>query len=290
MIGPIIRINPIHLHVNDPSYYDEIYAGAGRKRDKCPWTFPMKEPDVFSRSTFTTYKHDKHRLRRAPIGPFFSKQSIRTLEPLIAGKMNRFMERLQQHYLDGSVVNLSYAYAGLTIDVISAYCFGTGFDALELPEYGRQYQEIMQQGSFSGPLQRHWPIFNYMMKLPPWVIEKMDPKTAPLIRINEIILRLIKSILNEKHNESGQRTIFHELKDSNMPQAEKDPLRLMDEAQVLVGAGQETTARTLSVISFYLISRSDIRNRLKEELKAAFPNSSDMTVASPKLEQLPYLV
>lgn len=32
--GPIVRISPDELHCNDSAFYDEIYAAAGRKRNK----------------------------------------------------------------------------------------------------------------------------------------------------------------------------------------------------------------------------------------------------------------
>ena len=31
--GPVVRIKPSELHVNDPEYYDEIYASGNRRRD-----------------------------------------------------------------------------------------------------------------------------------------------------------------------------------------------------------------------------------------------------------------
>lgn len=40
--GPIIRINPDELHINDPDYYDEVFNNSGAKVEK-----PFREANSF---------------------------------------------------------------------------------------------------------------------------------------------------------------------------------------------------------------------------------------------------
>jgi hypothetical protein len=32
-----VRISPYELHINDAEYYDELYSGGSKKRDKYEW-------------------------------------------------------------------------------------------------------------------------------------------------------------------------------------------------------------------------------------------------------------
>ena len=88
---------------------------------------------------------------------------------------------------------------------------------------------------------------------------------------------------------STQRTIFEELRDSDLPSEEKSISRLTAEALTLVGAGSDTTATTLATLTFYLLSTPRVLQKLTAELDTAIPD-----VRSPpplrELEQLPYLV
>ena len=110
--GPIVRINPYELHVNDPDFLEDIYVGPGtHKRDK--WAFTtngLGVPDA----TLMTNPHDLHRVRRAALNPFFSKTSVRKLQSLIDAKIDLFLERFEEFQKDGEVMIVNIAFAALT--------------------------------------------------------------------------------------------------------------------------------------------------------------------------------
>lgn len=109
--GPIVRINPFELHISDPDFYDEIYAGGGKRRDKWEWfTRQFGIPE----STFATAGHDKHRMRRAALNSFFSTASVRRLQPMIEARLDKFLGRVAEFAEDGQPMTISLAYAAFT--------------------------------------------------------------------------------------------------------------------------------------------------------------------------------
>ncbi len=90
--------------------------------------------------------------------------------------------------------------------------------------------------------------------------------------------------------EPERPTIFHGLLSSSLPESEKDSPRLAEEASVLLSAGTDSSANTLSAITFHLLSNPEILEKLRKELEISIPDRNERTLPSfGKVEQLPYL-
>lgn len=113
--GPIVRIAPDELHINDPEWYDELYGSATRKRDKSPaWVVIAGGTG----SAFAT-EHAAHRVRRATMNPLFSKRSVIQLDLMLQEKIEKLAERFRLASLTGEIIRADAAYTALTFDVIS---------------------------------------------------------------------------------------------------------------------------------------------------------------------------
>ncbi|KAJ4504170.1 hypothetical protein HRR75_007793 [Exophiala dermatitidis] len=112
---------------------------------------------------------------------------------------------------------------------------------------------------------------------------KKRDKYAGMVRA-----RVTDIIADNKVGKKSDGTIFQTLLDSDLPPHEKTVDRLQDEGQVLIGAGSETTAKALSIITFFLLEDKRKLERLRAELKA-IPSKGDGRFSLTDLEQLPYL-
>jgi hypothetical protein len=109
--GPIIRMNPYEVHVIDPSFMEIMCPGAGHKRDK--WAFNTQVLRT-SGASLNTDPHDLHRIRRSALNPFFSKGSIRNLQPLINAKVDQILERFADLQKSGDILVVNHACAAFT--------------------------------------------------------------------------------------------------------------------------------------------------------------------------------
>ena len=77
--GPIVRITPHELHVNDPEFFSELYGPSTRSKpiDK---SVKFKYRFGIPNAAFSTTAAEQHQEPRAALNPFFFKQRILKLQ------------------------------------------------------------------------------------------------------------------------------------------------------------------------------------------------------------------
>lgn len=285
--GPIVRINPHELHINDPDFFDELYAGG--KRDKYQWWVNVAGAPG---SGFATVGHDLHRLRRGALSPFFSKRSVTQLEPVIKQKIEKLSKRFETASKTGEVIRLDAAFMALTMDVICDYSFANDRKYLDEDDFKLEWKETVMGAFSAGALTRQFPWLEELLKsLPRPIVKAVNKNVHFFFQWRDGVEAQVVEILEHRETKTtlSTRTIFHTLRDGDLPPQEKTLERLCDEGEILTGAGSETTASALSKIWFYLCENPDKLRKLREEVVRAMPDP-DMLPPWSTLEQLPYIV
>ncbi|GAD97354.1 benzoate 4-monooxygenase cytochrome P450, putative [Paecilomyces variotii No. 5] len=285
--GPIIRINPDEIHINDPDYIDEVYnMGRVHKTPRLAEVFGP-HPAIIS-----TQPHELHRLRRRAINPFFSKKAVAELIPAIQGPIDILCKRLEDASETGETLNMKYMYAAVTMDIIRDYCFARPPENVFKPDFGRKAFDDVDGFIEASILNVHIPWFmRISLALPNSVNKILAPAMADIFEFRSELSTQVEAIRNgenRSYEKVGHRTVFHELLESKLPPEELERDRLRDEAFGLVTAGSDTTAMVLRGTSYHISVNPSIRQRLYDELKAAIPDPSKPPPPQ-ELEQLPYL-
>jgi cytochrome P450 len=299
--GPIVRINPIHVHIHDHDYFDTIYAAGNRKRNRCSWYMHTGSKNIGG-GLVEAIDHDTHRMKRKAAEPFFSKRSVQALEGAIVAKVEKLLARFSSALTEsrgkgeqGAIVNLSDAMGALTLDVISDYSFGEPMGALEKDDYGHDFVKMLHDSVQLRPLGRQFPtVVNAMFDMPVWLATRLNSQFSGMVEWMDSVVHLIDDVKAEhagvkKSRSQGSRNIFHEILEKDLPPEEKETQILLGSAMNFLGAGTETTARTLAVTSYYVLNDRDILDRLRKELKGVMPTRNSKP-SLPQLEALPFLV
>ncbi len=275
-----------------------------RKRDKYQWLVNLASAQG---SGFSTVPHDLHRMRRSVLNPYFSKRNIFQLEPVIMERIEKLSSRLAEAASRQEVVRLDVAFMALTTDTISEYAFGQDTHYLDEPDFCQMWKETIKGGFETGALCRQFPwLVPTMKRLPPAIVAAMNPQVGFLMKWQTRAKANVERILNEKddrdekertrtgvasQSQSERKTMFHSLRDSDLPPAEKSLQRLCDEAEIVLGAGSETTAATLARTWFYLLHSpsSQVLQSLRAELRSIIPTPDSPIPSLAKVESLKYL-
>lgn len=287
--GPIVRINSRSLHIHDPEYFSEIYAGGSRKINKessavAGYTFPH--------STIATIEHDLHRKRRAVVNPYFSKRSIVDLEPTINERLDVLCSRLWEAQAQGQTVDLTSAFSAFTADVVTYHFYGSHRDYLGSEAFKFGLKDALTALLDFYHITRFLPFPPTTIKnLPLPILRFLNPNFSLVVSARNDNKEMIMKVL-ESYRETKTRSksvIISALTDPSVPAEEKKIDRLLDEGETIIFAGIDTTARTLGVAFFHLLNEKSHLCKLRQELNSmSRPAGHVWTTA--ELEALPFMV
>ncbi|KAI4262422.1 MAG: hypothetical protein L6R42_002405 [Xanthoria sp. 1 TBL-2021] len=240
--------------------------------------------------------HDRHRQRREPWNPYFSKQSITGLQPLLVQAIvDKLCVKLRQYQKAGKPVVMIHAFACATSNIISEYSFPEGYTPLDRSEFDSAWSEAWSGLSkTSHDLKQFGWFYPLLDSIPLWITERTSPEMYLVLESQKILLRqaieLSKQCGNPDYKETTARpSMIKAFMDSPaLPESEKTPSRIKAEAQIAIGAGTLTTPHALEAATYHILANPDLHSQLMTELADRIPDPNKPPIPRD-LEQMPYL-
>lgn len=286
--GPIVRINPFEVHIDDPDFYSLIYTNRDGldKPDYLKWRFGAPS------ALFSTPQHHVHKLRRASQDRFFAKGKIEKISYQIQAKANKMCARLASGYVNKDVpVNMNNLLGSYIADVTTKYAFDRDFSYLDHPSFDSPFVKAIQGlKNIANPCTQFPWLARACMAIPPSISRLLQPSMSTVLDFQEEMRSLVREAQNEfqKHTLTD-RTIIHGILNSDVPPQELEMEVLKDHAVSLIGAGIASAQWTLTIACYHIIQDKTVLKKLKDELVAAMPDTNGTLSLEEGLQKLPYL-
>ncbi|TVY83824.1 Cytochrome P450 monooxygenase sdnE [Lachnellula suecica] len=272
--GPIVRITPREVSISDLNFLDAIYSpGVYAKRDK---DFEKVKALGINTSIGGAVGHDLHRRRRESLNPFFSKKGVLALAPQLQSKIFQLNSILAVSQKTGEVVNLS--------DIYFAFASEQNVLANSVRAAGMRNNVATVLRGVKFNLHFSW-VRSLARMLPSSLMGRWVPQgVKDMMKFRQAIRREVEQILQSKDDSKSSHSVFLELRDSpTLPASEKTAQRLEDEAALLVMAGTESPAKSITIAHYHLLSNPDLMSKLRAEL------SEHPSTTLSEIDQLPYV-
>ncbi|KAK7542233.1 cytochrome P450, partial [Phyllosticta citribraziliensis] len=288
--GPIVRINPEELHINDPDFWDEFYA-RGAKSTRWNGTNGRFSGRGAPQAVPSTIDNDLHRIRRGAMLPLFSKRSIYDLEPMIHEKMELACGHLTRHAQTGEPVNMVDVWSALGADIITQYGWGLCLDSLKSEDCKMNLHSAILAAGQASQFFIHFIFLQNVLQLFPlkW-LKYIKPSQRGLLEYRERVADHIPTLVQDSPDAKDTSNpkhpiIFNALYHTpRLSPADRNIARLGAEVGNLVGAGSETTGWSLSVATYYIAADRRVATKLRRELFYLVP---DLPIPPPSPSAAP---
>ncbi|PKX89191.1 cytochrome P450 [Aspergillus novofumigatus IBT 16806] len=273
-----IRIGPNELHLTDVSLYKTIY------NQTTPY---LKEHGFYDgfltpHTIFAETDPQLHKERRKMLNPMFSKMGVRKLEPVIQKKILTLGKKIKAIASSGPI-NVYDAYRCMAIDIMMRFAFGNESDAInETPgTFIATFLTAFDAASHTLADTQENPVKRFVAgKIPLSLVAKVDKNIRVIYKLQDTAYQGIRR--HKKLTESPSHpVIFDNLKSLT------DKAQAAQSIEILL-IGSDTSAFTLSMGSFHILSSPECKEKLVATLNEHIPNPDAMP-SLVELEKIDYL-
>ena len=173
--GPIVRIAPEELHIQDSDFWDELYIKNPRA-DKPSWWASRfgNEGAIFSTSNATV-----HRRRKGALNPMyapilatnsycvavltysrFSRRSILNFQPVVREKVELLYKQIAKYKDTGAPLVVNQAFPAFSGDIMTEYAFGVCYNHIESPNFSESFHSAFMAGAALGHAAIQFPLLH----------------------------------------------------------------------------------------------------------------------------------
>lgn len=282
-----MRIAPNELHFSNSSAYHSIYNNKSRW-DKEPRLYRSFNED---RSSFGFLTYSEAKQRKDVMSRSFSASAMESAERLCVDATRALCAAFERN----GTADLFFAFRCMSMDVIMTLCFGSPINAVDAPGFKAPILEAMDACATVFIRFKYSDLYkNMILKCPPRLSKIVSPETAGLVDLQMLLKEQIAGLTYDAEKLKAlphNMTVWHRLLDKDAYRDKKvpDPGSLYEEAQALMFGGADTVGNTLMLGAFHLLQNPDKTEKLKEELRTAWPDLHGREPKLRELEGLPYL-
>lgn len=282
--GSLVRIGPNHL-VTDDAETLRMINGLRSPFVRSEWY----NATAFSHDinhVFCERDDELHAERRTKLIPGYSTREIEGMENAIDARIEDFCALIERKYLsDGTAfrpVDLARICSYFTLEVIYTLAFGNTMGFLE--HDADVYGYLENQKSML-------PVFEWLSTLPalekflrtPWISKSIMPKKTDETGVGLLFKFAEKAVLERRANK--RRDMLGSFLEHGISDQEAE-----QEAVLQIIAGSDTTATTIRMILFFIMTNPRVYRSLGDELdKAEQKTGLSTPVSDAEVRQMPYL-
>ena len=301
--GEIIRLAPDEVSFASEQAWNDIYASrrghkrAGRDKafstgefDGCYIHKSVMTPLVLNDmadNIFTTNDVKLHARARTILSNSFTEESLHTQHPLIEGHADLLVAKLHalsaesENTDSGALVNMTDWLNFFTMDVIGDLAFGESFGYLQTGEYHTWVRTLFNYADAMSlaAAPRYYPSVEFLF-------QKLIPKSV--IEGQRQHIQYANKMINRRLELKTDRPDFMTPFMKNNPNFENMSRdEILSTFTLIIVAGSETTATTMTGIFNHLSRSERILQRLCREIRTKFKKETDITIDN--IHDLPYL-